>query len=595
MSGLSEARANETKVGGVDVDDESSVESEREFWSKMGGLGLRGVLAEADRMDRERVSLSDSKRALAFDHYRAFIAAAECGRGVETQVDTAHQKAKDAAALLPNLRQQSLDFEETSQTLLQRRKRLSLVLSKHTSLLEILELPQLVENAVRNQEYEQALQLRSFAARIDKKLGHIAIVAQVVQSVHASAGTMVQQLLSQLKAPIQLPACLRIVGFLRRSDAFNETELRLRFLQARDAWLNGLLMSVARDDPQEHLTKTMDLTRVHLFDVVTQYRALFSDDDPLMAPPPAAASASTPAGVGVSSHRLLFASWLQKRLDSFLRSMEEDLERGAQIISLESITGQAMYFGQSFGRVGADFRLSLVSLLMKSARQAAFKHLDGAERKFQMGVDQLALKAEITSRMQHHQQQTTTNDSDDPFRPPAVLMDFLPLAELCNSVLTALNQIRLAAPLALSVELVAKVQTILESACQTLCDRDKRFGNTSTETEVKVFKRLVNVFYVDLVPYLDRCLRASFPPAQLAAILPGVSAVLDPEKIHRQLPPKHRPQMIVVVPSSVNSQLHQGQSDAAPASASQEPTQQQPIPTFVVDRNEMIAEEIRDS
>ena len=37
------------------------------------------------------------------------------------------------------------------QELLQQRKRLSLVLSKHTSLLEILELPQLVENAVRNQ------------------------------------------------------------------------------------------------------------------------------------------------------------------------------------------------------------------------------------------------------------------------------------------------------------------------------------------------------------------------------------------------------------------------------------------------------------
>ena len=36
--------------------------------------------------------------------------------------------------------------------------------------------------------------------------------------------------------------------------------------------LQGLLMSVPKDDPQEHLTKVMDLTRVNLFDVVTQYR-----------------------------------------------------------------------------------------------------------------------------------------------------------------------------------------------------------------------------------------------------------------------------------------------------------------------------------
>ena len=107
--------------------------------------------------------------------------------------------------------------------------------------------------------------------------------------------------------------------------------------------------------------------------------------------------------------------------------------------------------------------------------------------RFCLGVDQLALKADISLRPGGHQGGT---EEADPLRPPPVLMDFLPLAELCNTVLSSLNQIRLATPLALAIEITERVQSILESACSTLCEREARFNqSTSTDTELQSFKR----------------------------------------------------------------------------------------------------------
>lgn len=108
---------------------------------------------------------------------------------------------------------------------------------------------------------------------------------------------MLLRLLAQLGTDLQLPNCLQVVGYLRRMQAFSTPELKLKFLQARDAWFCSLLANIPTEDrkcsyapcrspvhhrsfyftAQIHITRTIEVSRVNLFNIITQYKATFAE------------------------------------------------------------------------------------------------------------------------------------------------------------------------------------------------------------------------------------------------------------------------------------------------------------------------------
>ena len=305
---------------------------------------------------------------------------------------------------------------------------MSVTLARNTSLLEILELPQLMETVVRNQHYEEALQLHNYVAKLSKKQPEVRILADIQLQVAASMRLMLQQLVSQLRAPVQLPQCLKVISFLRRMDVFTEAELRLKFLQSREAWLSSVVAAVPRDDPYTHLTRTMELLRVHLFDIVTQYRSIFSDD--------------TDHVINVSAvnteekfdNRLLFTSWLSRKVQQFLKTIVDDLDAG--VTSFESIMGQAMYFGLSFGRVGFDFRPLLAPVFSAAIEKQFMSKLspDSTMKAVSESLSSMSLSSVPAAP-------TSVTSAVSAVSPPLSLLDYPPLAHVTNAVVSALNEV----------------------------------------------------------------------------------------------------------------------------------------------------------
>jgi len=467
------------------------------YLSELGNMNVDRISGEPERISSQVQTLQHQTQGLASDNYKTFIQTSTCTADICQQFSTAESHLCEVLENLNNFKSDCSNFQNISQDISKHRRLTSLTLAKNTTLLEILELPQLMETVVRNHHYEEALQLHSYITKLCKKQPDVPILTDIQLAVTANMRLMLQQLVSQLRAPVQLPQCLKVISFLRRMDVFTEAELRMKFLQSREAWLSSVLACVPKDDAYTHFTRTMELLRVNLFDIVTQYRSIFSDDTDHVV------------NGETSEHqfdsRLLFTSWLSRKVHHFLKVVMTDLSSG--INSFESVMGQAMYFGLSFGRVGFDFRAQLAPLFSAAI-----------EKQFMIKLSpEAALKtaSDTLSMMSLSSIPPSPKLSAMTISPPLSLLDYPPLAHVTNNILTALNEIRLVCPVSSVGKLTSSVQELLVKLTERLLDYHTTSKTGWGAAEMEGWSKLCQAVKIILLPYLQVALDAVFPPEKI--------------------------------------------------------------------------------
>lgn len=191
--------------------------------------------------------------------------------------------------------------------------------------------------------------------------------------------------------------------------------------------------------------------------------------------------------------------------------------------NFESLFNQCMYLCLSFGRVGADMRCVLAPLFRNNILTFFHNSLNKTEGHFD--AQMRAYKVPTIKNVARPVADNTNTG------PPESLLDYYPLAEYCNGILTILNSLRVTAPLSIVKDVYNAFKKSFQGAVQVLLAYYQREQQAFTDVERQNFVSYCVSFTEDFMPFIVKCLSQSFSPTLVAEQLGVTLTVLQDSKI----------------------------------------------------------------
>ncbi|XP_019154193.1 PREDICTED: conserved oligomeric Golgi complex subunit 8-like [Ipomoea nil] len=461
------------------------------------------------RVDAERIRRQ--MQEVAVGNYRAFISSADALLAIREEVSSIDKHLESMIDEIPKLTSGCTEFIDSAEEILEKRKMNQTLLANHSTLLDLLEIPQLMDTCVRNGNYDEALDLEAFVAKLSTMHPKLPVIQALAAEVRQTTQSLLSQLLQKLRSNIQLPECLRIIGYLRRIGVFSEYEMRLQFLRCREAWLTGILDDLEQRNAYEYLKGMINCHRMHLFDVVNQYRAIFSDDT---------------SGREENYDGGLLFNWAMHQISSHLRTLKVMLPKINEGGSLSNILDQCMYCAMGLGWVGLDFRGLLPTLFEDAVLNLFTKNMNTAVENFQLVLDSHRW---VPLPSVGFPASSLGDESQEDVTPPSSLMEHPPLAIFVNGVSAAMNELRPCAPLSLKHVLAQE----LVKGLQAVSDSLQRYNTTRMlrENESVLFISLCRAFIEVAFPHCVTCFGRCYPSgatliADAKNLFEGISKLL---------------------------------------------------------------------
>ena len=340
------------------------------------------------------------------------------------------------------------------------------------------------------------------------------------QAVHGKFVTEhLVPLLQQSSLP--LSRSLKVMGYLKKTPLLSQRlgDLRYFFLTHRlhilerelsvkeAVELRGEAKEVKADQEfkgsrEAALKNAIGVTRQVLFDVVTQYLALFREDPASLESPGEGPFDS----ISESTHAILAMQIMSRAIDPFLTFLGTHLRHVTDASTMYSLMMSAFYLGSSMGRLGFDFKPAL-GRVFETGMQHLLQSLHDYAWSEMQALPLLKAAANLTttiasptagdSPLLSSSSNTTTSMS-----PPSALLASPLLAYYANTLVSLLNELRqcpLASLAPFVLELTATDLTALRAILSAAAkDKDKD-------------KEAWSLYRSNLVPFAETAITAMYP------------------------------------------------------------------------------------
>lgn len=419
--------------------------------------------------------------------------------------------SSDLQKNLLELSQQCLTFKDRVNHFVGSHKRNRKTLHHHMQLVELLEVPQLVDACSRNGFYDEACELANFVNGLERRhllaaevkslngkiRGGSGVIQTIVDDVHKTLAGLRQQLLQHLTDNIALPKEISILATLRKLDGLlidrhlslerrdaeaaqssdsvsanssnseyrdklrqqyaqnSEIRLQMDFLEARTVWLHRnserstnvvLKTATANSDnsSQEVVSSSssllpmgsygkaielLELRRTAWFAVITQFNALFRDNDDTNTTVVAVTNldsnningnningnnhrnVAVEQPTGFSTAAMILNAWTTRQVSLLLRELEQLLPMIDDGSSLRSVLEQTLFFASRMSQVGCDFSGLVVPLFEEVLLNRFERELHRAVHHFKTMLLTERISTSDLDYYYHHHHQNKNNSS----------------------------------------------------------------------------------------------------------------------------------------------------------------------------------------